>query len=340
MNVHNPEASAGLRTFPTGFGQSDTHAKILSDGRPNPSSLAGTPYGTIDGMTIEAMLARPQRVPKDKAQWFLPSTYADHDARSSKAQRGGGQFWFLPIDIDDNALSLEDVIYALNVAVPGAKQLVYSSRSATTAALRWRALVPLAAALSGADYLDTQAAFFELLEEASNGVLIPCAAFLRPAQLVYLPNAGEHYEHHIQRGQRVDLTDHPITSRRELRRAERGEIEREAREARERSARYRAANAGANDARPVDHFNERHTIEQLLDRYRYTHRGGDDWRSPMQTSRSFLTRNYGDFWISLSASDAGAEIGNALDSGYRIGDAFDLFVHFEHGGNFKEAVTA
>lgn len=63
-----------------------------------------------------------------------------------------------------------------------------------------------------------------------------------------------------------------------------------------------------------------------------------DWRSPYQSSGSYATRCYGDFWISLSGSDAGAELGAATASGHRYGDAFDLFVHFEHGGNFTNAI--
>ena len=340
MNAYSPDTSAFLRTFPTGFGQSDTRATILNDGRPNPSPLAGTPYATITSRQIVAMLANPQRAPKEKARWFIPSTYAQHDARSSDAQRERGQYLFLPIDIDDNDLSLEDVVGALNAVVPGVSQIVYSSRSAKASDRRWRALVPLAAPLAGLDYRDTQEALFEALEAATAGVLIPCRGFLTPAQPVYLPNAGEHYEKHAERGQRLDLTDHLIARLREQRRAERAQIEREAQQRREQKARERAAKASDDEVQPVDHFNDRHTVEQLLGKYGYQHDGGGDWRSPMQSSGSFATRNYGDYWISLSATDAAAEIGAPSKSGHRFGDAFDLFVHFEHGGKFTEAVRA
>ena len=309
MNVHTPDAAASLRAFPTGFGQSDTRAMVLNDGRPNPSPLAGTPYETITSRQIVAMLSNPQRVPKDKARWFIGSTYAEHDARSSDAQRERGQYLFLPIDIDDNDLSLEDVVDALNVAVPGVSQIVYSSRSAKVSARRWRALVPLAVPLSGADYRDTQEALFESLETATAGELIPCRGFLTPAQPIYLPNAGEHYEHHSSRGQRLDLMGHPIALRRDQRRAERTEVAREAQRRREQKARERAARASDGDVQPVDHFNDRYTVEQLLGKYGYAHGGGGDWRSPMQTSGSFATRSFGDYWISLSATDAVAGIG-------------------------------
>jgi hypothetical protein len=333
------ETAAGLRTFPTGFGQSDTHAKILHDGRENPSPTAGTPYGTIDAMAITGMLARPQRVPKAKAQWVIPSTYAGHDARASEAQRIHGQFWFLPIDIDDNDIPLEDVIAALNAVVPGASWVIYSSRSAKASDRRWRVFVWLKTPLAGEDYRDTQDAFFELLEAATAGVLRPCGGLLNPAQLVYLPNRGTHYEHHAERGQRLDLTDHPVTRLRDQRRVERAAAEREAQRRREQKARERAARA-SDDVQPIDHFNDRHTVEQLLGKYGYKHGGGNDWRSPMQSSGSYGTRDFGDFWVSLSTSDAATGIGAASKNGHRFGDAFDLFVHFEHGGKSPQAVQA
>jgi len=58
----------------------------------------------------------------------------------------------------------------------------------------------------------------------------------------------------------------------------------------------------------------------------------------MQSGGSFATRDYGDYWISLSGSDCAAGIGQDTKTGQRFGDAFDLFVHFEHAGDFNAAV--
>jgi hypothetical protein len=61
--------------FPTGRGQKDTRAKILSDDRANPSQHAGQPYATVTGQEIAKMMKNPSSGSKDKGQWFIPSTY-------------------------------------------------------------------------------------------------------------------------------------------------------------------------------------------------------------------------------------------------------------------------
>ena len=92
---------------------------------------------------------------------------------------------------------------------------------------------------------------------------------------------------------------------------------------------------------PLDAYNSAHTVAELLERYGYTQNGPSvDWRSPFQSSGSYATRDFGDYWISLSESDDAQGIGTKTVNGHRYGDAFALFVHFEHGGNFKRALTA
>lgn len=330
------------REYCTGFGQSDTHAEILSDGRRNPHKSAGQAYCSVTGKEIVRMVEDPANVVKDRAQWFIPSNYCQSDARSHDAQLDRGCFWWLTLDIDENNLDLTDVVSAIEAVVGNARRVVYSSKSATPENKKWRALLPLSEPIFGKDFSDTQRAFFDLLEEASDGSLIPDRGLERPGQLVYLPNRGEHYQFDICRESRIALdADHPIIKRREANRNALAEAEAEAQAERDRRAAQRGAQASGSDVSPVDHFNSAHTVEQLLGHYGYKHLPGtDDWQSPMQSSGSHATRCYGDYWVSLSGSDAAANIGRGTQSGYRTGDAFDLFVHFEHGGDFTEAVRA
>ena len=72
------------RLFPTGRGQSDTHATILHDGKPNRTPQAGMPYETIDYVGVVRLMMNPPRAPKTKAQWLIPSTYREHDARDAR----------------------------------------------------------------------------------------------------------------------------------------------------------------------------------------------------------------------------------------------------------------
>jgi len=64
--------------FATGFVQSDTR------------KTTGQPYATIRGRDIVAVIQTPQAVAKDAAQWFIGSTYAEHDARCHDGQRTHG----------------------------------------------------------------------------------------------------------------------------------------------------------------------------------------------------------------------------------------------------------
>ena len=331
-----------LPAFCTGFGQNDTHAVMLRDGRPNPHSSAGAPYDTITGQDIAAMVEAPPSVPKEQAQWFIPSIYAQPDGRSHDAQRNNGAFYWLALDVDQNNLALSDVKEAVSAVLRPCSMLIYSTRSATRDNRKWRALVRLREAVTGADYSDTAAAFYDLLEEQTRGVLICDRALERAGQLVYLPNRGEYYECHVERATPLALTsEHPILQRRDRDRVSRAQADAEARAARDFKAAQRRESGQSDAIDPVAHFNEAHCIADLLERYGYSRSGdGDDWRSPMQQSGSYATRDCGEHWLSLSGSDEAADIGAVSKGGHRYGDAFDLFVHFEHAGDYHNAVAA
>lgn len=247
------------------------------------------------------------------------------------------------VDVDDNNLGIDEIEGALGAVIGDASRLIYSSRSATEDCRKWRALVPIKNDLPGVEFSDMQNAFFDLLEQASGGRLIPDRALSRPAQLVYLPNRGEFYQRHIHRGSGLlDLTaDHEITGHRDAMRARRTQAEAEAKAMRETRMAKCRAKVKAGEVSPVDHFNATHEIGDLLARYGYQQAGtSQDWKSPYQSSGSYATRDCRDYWISLSASDDMVEIGATTQNGHRFGDAFDLFCHFEHGGDFRAAVQA
>lgn len=129
--------------FVTGWGQSDTHA-LLIDGKPNPHKSAGTPYAGISGRDLVALIKTPQKCPKEKAQWLIPSTYCEHDARSHAVQRTKGAFWFLALDIDCNNLDLDYVLETVRAVTGECGVLIYSTASATADNHKWRVLIPLA----------------------------------------------------------------------------------------------------------------------------------------------------------------------------------------------------
>lgn len=328
--------AASVLAFVTGLGQSDTHAEILSDGRANLHPSAGTPYKTITAKQIGAMVMDPPTAPKAEAQWFIPSIYAGPDARSHDAQRTKGLFWWFAADIDKGDCSLAAVRAAADAVLGDVSHLIYSSRSSTPDDRKWRILVPLKAPTAGADYGETQLAFFDLLE-AEGLTVDPVLA--RPAQLVYLPNRGAFYAHHIHRAIRLDLDGHTITERRDEDRRRRAEAETAAQARRDRRAAQRAARGAEREVEPIDHFNAGHTIEQLLGHYGFEQRRNtSDWRAPFQTTKSYALRDHGDYWVAISGSYAVAGIGSETRNGHRFGDAFDLFAFFDHGNDLTAAV--
>jgi hypothetical protein len=88
----------------------------------------------------------------------------------------------------------------------------------------------------------------------------------------------------------------------------------------------------------IEAYNAAHDIEELMQANGYIAGRSHNWRSPYQSGKSFATKVFGDYWVSLSDSDATAAIGRKCTSG-RFGDAFDIYCHFEHGGDIAKALS-
>ncbi len=89
---------------------------------------------------------------------------------------------------------------------------------------------------------------------------------------------------------------------------------------------------------PIDVYNSEFNLEMVLDGYGYVHEG-NRWLSPNSSSGSpgvSLTAD-GRKWLSSHDSDSG--IGTPTASG-TMGDAFDLFIHYEHHGDRGAAIRA
>ena len=314
----------------------------------------GTTYPGITWSELLAMVRTPQAKEKAEADFFIPSTYRAHDGRAHDAQRERGVFRMLAIDIDRGNPSLERVQEALTDILGDVGSVIYSSSGASAENRKWRVLLPIVGTISGEQYEAAQSAFFELLHLSG---IHPDGALARCGQPIYLPNvpigrrnpdlSPAFYQRVIKRGPCVDLTDtHPIVQevnrRAEQHRlaAEQADASRRARDAERAERRTKFP----DDVNPVDAFNLAYSIEDMFDRHQYERQGSSaHYRSRYQTSPSYATQNFGTHWVSLSGSDAAAGIGRSKSLGgdsYCWGDAFDIFVHYEHNGDFTAAVRA
>lgn len=322
------------KKFLTGFGAFDTKIKT------------GEQYQTIELKDVARLCRTPGIEEKQNAQWAIFSTYSEHDARSHDRQRQEGQFVALAGDIDTGNKSKMEIIQAIQEICGSVHFLIYSTSGATQENRKWRFIVPVKANVPGARYSEIQRAFFDLLGDRG----IECdRALTRPGQPVYMPNVPpgkrsvasipRYYEHDIIKGQSTFAWETSEIAEREYQnQTEDFRREQEALEAAQKRRQERGNDF--DDGNVVEAFNERHTVAELLDRYQYERHGqSDSYRSRYQSSGSYATKDFGEYWVSLSASDANNGLGRDKD-GYCAGDAFDLFVHYEHNGDFTNAVRA
>jgi len=311
----------------------------------------GSHYDGITWTEIVERVKEPSSKPKGDADFFVASTYREHDGRSHDAQRTRGAFRALCLDVDHGNPSKAMLIEAVNRILGECTMIVYSSSSAEQKNKKWRALIPLADPLTGDVYEEYQSAFFELLHPLG---VHPDSALARCGQPIYLPNiplerrnqdgSPLFYDFEIVRVKKkpnLSLVYAEVERRKEQRRqaAESALLART-----EREARRREKMQGREDVDLIGHFNAAHSIADLLSRYQYEQRGSSPhWRSRYQSSGSYATQDFETHWVSLSGSDASAGLGRNKslgDTSYCWGDAFDLYVHFEHIGDFDKALKA
>ncbi|MDR3449309.1 MAG: hypothetical protein P4M15_06125 [Alphaproteobacteria bacterium] len=326
------------------------HRVVTFDGMFDTHATTGEDYATRT--MADLFDVRPACCPKERGPAFIPSTYADHDARSHTAQRAHGSFVALTADIDHGDHAPGDLVAAIKAFAGPAAALIYSSPHARPGDRRWRVIVPLAEPVPYALWHDAQTALCDHLD--AHGIA-PDRALCRAAQPVFLPNVPRVHAKTgaTLRGQDgqplffawrstgidapgLSLDRGPVVAGMARVARQRAEAEGEREKLRIETLRRPAANSDD----PVAAFNHANAITDLLARYGYDKRpGSNDWRSPHQTGETFATRIMGDKWFSLSGSDAAAGLGSICPAGC-FGDAFDLFAHFEHGGNRRAAFRA
>lgn len=325
---------------PTFNGHHDTHIETGED------------YRTITLADLFAM--QPSDKPKGASPAFLPSLYADYDARAHAKQRELGQFVALTADLDKGNHAPGKVQRAVKAFTGDAAYMIYSSAHARPGDLRWRVIVPLDEPCAFSIWYDAQTAFYAFM--ASHG--IECDhALARAAQPVYLPNVPQVHaksETPLRDDQGAPLyykatataltapglllASPPVSEGIAAIRAKRAQDEQERERMRREAEQRRASMPRGDGASIIDDFNASNSVATMLELcgYEQSPRNDEDWRSPHQTGETYATRVMGSKWFSLSQSDVSAGVGHQCREGC-FGDAYDLFVHYKHDGDHKAA---
>ena len=261
---------------------------------------------------IAKKLHDPPSVPKDQAQWVIGSTLK---SRVHQEQRERGRFSFVWSDVDETkGLTVNDIVERVTDFL-GADFMIYTSRSATEAQQKCRLIVPLSEPISGDQFVIQQKLLNDKLEAAG---ITPDRATERAGQICYLPNRGEFYKSlymdHLGSFSPAFVVE-----------------EEEQKQDRSNTGQYRTDST-------VREYNETHRLPQVLESYGYPLRG-KKWLSPNSKSGvpGVTITDDGQKWLSAHSSDSG--MGRATKNG-TMGDAFDLFVYYEHGGDFTAALKA
>lgn len=300
---------------------------------------------------------KPGDKPKGAGLAMIPSAYHDYDAREHAAQRERGSFLALTADIDSGDHSLADMRAAVEAFANGAAWVIYSSPHARPGDMRWRVIMPLEQPQPFAAWYDAQLALYAFL--GARGVQCD-HALARAAQPVYLPNVpaihaktetplrGEDGEPlYFQRAHTnvdlpgLDLTNGPSAAGIVSIRLQRVEDEKARELIRAEAERRRAAMPRGDGASLMEDFNATTSVMTMLEAcgYEQSPTGPEHWRSPYQTGDTYATKVIGSKWVSLSQSDTDAGLGSKHGMGC-YGDAYDLYVHYKHGGDHKAAYRA
>jgi hypothetical protein len=285
-------------------------------------------YLTVSLEDIQGTMTAPPSVAKEKAQWVILSTLP---SRVNSDQRENGLYTALNADLDDlNGFTFEDIISRAG-SVLDYTFWVYTSRSAKEENPKSHIIIPFSDPVPGEDYILLQKI---LIDKLASVELIADPKMKTANQLVYLPNRGEYYRYHIEASDGPMPPDH---WEKDLSK-ERQRIDgvHKTREARREVSRLKAIKRMLSGCKsPIDAFNTEYGLIDTLERYGAVRHGRDRWLSPNSESGTPGITIKGDKWFSSHGSDAG--IGKKTDTG-SMGDAFDLYVFYEHSGDRNTAI--
>ena len=274
------------------------------------------------------------REAKDQCPAFLP---AAAPAKTSAAAKAHNRYGALVVDIDDWNLEQSKVIaYLVRLGVES--YLLYTTLKsgitepnregvAVQYGWRWRVVIPLAAEVDGESWVLAQGFLAAQLGGDS------CAT--RAQQISYAPARFKgDYRHAIGTGAPLDLANEQHTfnaAQATWRSTEGAKLLAVALNAPAAPRVIKTLPAG--QVSPIVLLNEQHSVEELLERYGYTHKRGK-WLHPRSTSGAAGVVILEGRYFSHHSRET-----DPLADGHTH-DGFDLFTEWEHGGDHAAALKA
>lgn len=163
----------------SGYGQFHTNEPDSN----NPTKKL-TEYLTIDRVAINRMIDEPQQVGKEKAQWFIPSTYM---SRNAEQQKQHGLYHALTVDLDKQPPAVQEVAEIIDMQLGHVNYEIYTTASATKENQKCRVIIWFDKPLGFVEWNICQQILNERLEQLG---IMPDRALEKAAQLIYLPNRG------------------------------------------------------------------------------------------------------------------------------------------------------
>lgn len=282
------------------------------------------PYIRVTREAIENMAENPPDVPKEQAQWVILSTEA---SRKHETQRTLGKFGGAWLDIDQNPWGFKHVVETVRSILPGCSFCAYTTKGATQENQKCRVMFFYSEPCPGEIHILIEKILNDRLEMAG---ILPDRKSEAAGQICFLPNRGDYYRAHIEKG--VDLNWADVFSSEIEAEKQRAQTEEVARIRRiEESKRRTVERLVTGQLSPIQAYNETHDIEDVLAHYGYR-RIGRRYLSPNSASGSPGVSVEDGRWVSSHESDR-STIGVS-------GDAFDLYTFYEHGGNEVSAIKA
>jgi hypothetical protein len=290
-------------------------------------SSSNKPLSTMIWDEITALIDYPQDIEKSKSQWVIPSTLA---SRRCNDQEEAGQYWMLWADIDHAPPSVSELAKSVEGIVEGCRFEVYTTKSATEYNHKSRILIPLGKKLSPQQWLLCQEILNDQLEL---GLINPDRSSEKLAQLLFLPDRGEHYE---SQSNRVGPYFDPLEAF-----SSQLAIMQEAIKAKELAIAETIHNAMLKRSErlaqgfksPIAAFNVAYLVEEILIQSGYDQRG-DLFRHPNSESGSFSASVKGQRVHTLSTVDPLYTDGGGVGAH----DAFSVFTVLWHNDDRDAAI--